>query len=66
MIQANEIPGAVTLVADREGISHLQAVGNSGAKAGKPLRPDLCFGSQSMTKPLTGTAIMMLQEMYVP
>jgi CubicO group peptidase (beta-lactamase class C family)/predicted AlkP superfamily pyrophosphatase or phosphodiesterase len=63
MIRAKEIPGAVTLVATREGVTHLQAIGQAGhSPASKPLRNDSIFWIASMTKPITGTAIMMLQE----
>ena len=62
MIQANEVPGAVTLIATRDGVTHLAATGNSGPGAAKPLRKDSVFWIASMTKPITGTAILMLQE----
>ncbi len=63
MIRAKEIPGAVTLVATRDRVTHLQAVGNSGPGAtSKPLRKNSIFWIASMTKPITGTAILMLQE----
>jgi CubicO group peptidase (beta-lactamase class C family) len=63
MIRAKEIPGAVTLVATRERVTHLQAVGQSGPMANsKPLRKNSIFWIASMTKPITGTAILMLQE----
>ena len=61
MIATKEIPGAVTVIATREGISHLQVIGNAKLK-GKALQPDSIFWIASMTKPITGTAIMMLQE----
>ena len=62
MIQAKEIPGAVTLIATREGVTHLQAIGTSGPDSKKALQNDSLFWIASMTKPITGTAIMMLQE----
>jgi CubicO group peptidase (beta-lactamase class C family) len=62
MIQAKEIPGAVTLIATRSGVTHLQAIGNSDPAGTKPLRKDSIFWIASMTKPITGTAILMLQE----
>jgi len=54
MIAANEIPGAVTVVAGREGVRHLRATGN--------VRKNTIFWIASMTKPITGTAVMMLHE----
>jgi CubicO group peptidase (beta-lactamase class C family) len=62
MIQAKEIPGVVTLIANRDGVTHLKAVGKGGAAGAKPLRDDSIFWIASMTKPITGTAILMLQE----
>ena len=63
MIDAKEIPGAVTVIATREGIAHLEAIGSSGATAAaKPLRKNSVFWIASMTKPVTGVAVMMLQD----
>ena len=62
MIQAKEIPGAVTLIATREGVTHLQATGTAGPDSKKALQNDSLFWIASMTKPITGTAILMLQE----
>ena len=62
MIQAKEIPGAVTLIATRSGVTHLQAIGSADPAGTKPLRKDSVFWIASMTKPITGTAILMLQE----
>ena len=62
MIRAKEIPGAVTLVATRERVTHLQAVGSAGPAGLQPMKTNSIFWIASMTKPLTGTAIMMLQD----
>lgn len=62
MIAAKEIPGAVTLVATRDGVTHLAAIGDAGPDSTKPMRKDAIFWIASMTKPITGTAILMLQE----
>lgn len=61
MIAANEIPGAVTLVATRDRVTHLAATGKA-APGGAPLKKNAIFWIASMTKPITGTAILMLQE----
>jgi CubicO group peptidase (beta-lactamase class C family) len=55
MIRAKEIPGAVTLIATKDRVTHLSAVGDTFTK-------DSIFWIASMTKPITGTAIMMLQD----
>ena len=62
MIASREIPGAVTLVATRERVTHLEATGTADSEGTKPLRQDSIFWIASMTKPITGTAILMLQE----
>ncbi|MEZ5404311.1 MAG: serine hydrolase domain-containing protein [Bryobacteraceae bacterium] len=61
MIAAGEVPGAVTLVATRDGITHFAATGKDGPN-GKKLRKDAIFWIASMTKPITGAAILMLEE----
>ena len=58
----HEISGAVTLVATSERIVHLSATGNADLGEGKPMRPDTIFWIASMTKPITATAVLMLQE----
>jgi CubicO group peptidase (beta-lactamase class C family) len=62
LIDGKEAAGAVTLVATPEGIVHLDAIGKADIAEGKPMRPDAIFWIASMTKPVTATAIMMLQD----
>jgi CubicO group peptidase (beta-lactamase class C family) len=61
MIAGGEIPGAVTLVATRDGVAHFAAAGKSAPGRAK-MRKDGIFWIASMTKPITGTAILMLEE----
>src|SRR3954447_10636957 len=61
-IERQEIAGAVTAVATREGVVQLQATGRSNVEKDESMKPDAIFWIASMTKPVTGTAIMMLQE----
>src|SRR5205814_390205 len=61
-IAKHEIAGAVTIVATRDKIVHLGAVGQADVAKNKPMQPDSIFWIASMTKPITGTAIMMLAE----
>ena len=56
------ISGAVTLVARREGVACLDAVGYSDLAAKRPMRVDDLFWIASMTKPFTATCVMMLQD----
>jgi len=61
-IDDHEIAGATTLVATRDGIVHLGAIGKADIAQDKPMRPDTIFWIASMTKPLTATAVLMLQD----
>lgn len=61
-VEAKEIPGAVTLVADGEKILHLSATGLADIGKNQPMAPDSIFWIASMTKPVTATAVMMMQE----
>jgi CubicO group peptidase (beta-lactamase class C family) len=61
-LENREIAGAVTLVATPERILHLDAIGKADVAGDKPMHTDSIFWIASMTKPITGTAVMMLQE----
>jgi CubicO group peptidase (beta-lactamase class C family) len=61
-VQDREIAGAVTLVATPDGIVHLDTAGTADIASSRPMRPDTIFWIASMTKPITATAVMMLQE----
>lgn len=61
-VHDGEIAGAVTLVATRDRVVHLEATGKADLASGRPMRPDTIFWIASMTKPVTATAVMMLQE----
>jgi CubicO group peptidase (beta-lactamase class C family) len=62
MIDSGEIPGAVTLVTSRSGITHLLAQGHADPEKRIPMRKDAIFAIASMSKPVTGSAVMMLQD----
>ncbi len=62
LIDADEIPGVVTLVATRTGISHFLAQGHADVAKQIPMRKDAIFAIASMSKPVTGGAVMMLQD----
>ena len=61
-VDAHEIAGAVTLVADKDRILHLGTTGFADVAAKRPMRPDTMFWIASMTKPVTSVAILMLQD----
>jgi CubicO group peptidase (beta-lactamase class C family) len=62
MIASNEIAGAVTVLLNRDKILHLETSGYSDVASKKPMTPDTLFWIASMTKPITATAILMLQD----
>ncbi len=61
-IEAHEISGAVTVVVTKDQVLHLEADGLADVAGNRPMRPDSLFWIASMTKPVTGTAILMLQD----
>ena len=61
-IEAGEISGAVTLVARHGKIVHFQAHGLMDLEINKPMMPDAIFRIASMTKPITGVAVMLMLE----
>src|SRR5688572_13911423 len=62
MIAKNEIAGAVTVVVAKDKILHLESTGLADVAAKRPMTPDTLFWIASMTKPVTGAAILMLQD----
>jgi CubicO group peptidase (beta-lactamase class C family) len=62
LIEQHEIAGAVTLVATRDKVVHLEAVGQANVAGNEPMRVDSIFWIASMTKPVTATAVLMLQD----
>lgn len=62
MIAKNEIAGAVTVVLSEDKVLHLESTGLADIASKRPMTPDTLFWIASMTKPITGTAILMLQD----
>ncbi|MFM1996276.1 MAG: Esterase EstB [Planctomycetota bacterium] len=60
LVEARDVAGAVTVVAGREGVLHLDATGWADIASGRPMTPDTLFWIASMTKPVTGAAVAML------
>ena len=61
-IAAGELSGGVTLVARHGRIAHFEATGVTDVDTKKPMTKDSVFRIASMTKPVTGVAIMMMME----
>ena len=62
MIAKGEVAGAVTVVANKDGLLHLEANGMADIEKQKAMSVDTMCWIASMTKPVTGVAIMMLQD----
>ena len=56
------VAGAVALAADRDKVLSLDAVGYADLMAKAPMRPDTLFWIASQSKPITGTALMVLVD----
>ena len=61
-VDGEEISGAVTLVMHNGKRVHCSAVGMADTENSKPMRVDAIFRIASMTKPITATAMMILQD----
>jgi CubicO group peptidase (beta-lactamase class C family) len=61
-IVKQEVAGAVTLVANGDTILHLDAAGLADVTGKKPMQADTICWIASMTKPITGAAVMMMQD----
>src|ERR1017187_4392653 len=61
-IDTGEISGAVTLVARRGRLVHFEAHGLMDIESKRPMEKDAIFRIASMSKPITGVAVMMMLE----
>ena len=62
MIAKNEVAGAVTVVVTKDKTLHLESTGFADVATKRAMTPDTLMWIASMTKPITGVAIMMLQD----
>jgi CubicO group peptidase (beta-lactamase class C family) len=61
-IKEGNVVGAVTLVARKGKLVHLESFGHADIEAGKAMSKDTIFRIYSMTKPVTSVATLMLHE----
>jgi CubicO group peptidase (beta-lactamase class C family) len=61
-IASNQISGAVTVVARKGRVAHFEAQGLMDIESKTPMRKDAIFRMASMSKPVSGVAILMLME----
>ncbi len=62
MVARQEVSGAVTAVVAKDRVLHLEATGLADLASKRPMMPDTLFWIASMTKPVTGVAVLMLQD----
>jgi CubicO group peptidase (beta-lactamase class C family) len=62
MVKKGEVSGAVAAVVSRDRLLHLEATGLADVAAKRPMTIDTLFWIASMTKPVTGVAVLMLQD----
>ncbi|HEY5756698.1 MAG TPA: serine hydrolase domain-containing protein [Steroidobacter sp.] len=60
--ERGDVPGVVTMVARKGKVVHLEATGKRELEGGTPMQKDTIFRIYSMTKPITGVAMMILFE----
>ena len=61
-VDANKIPGALTMIAREGKLVHFEKFGVQDVATAKPIEFDTLFRIYSMTKPITSIAVMMLYE----
>src|SRR6202012_1894065 len=60
--EAKRIPGAVVMIARNGKVVYQEAFGVRDPATGAPMQKDTIFRMYSMTKPITGVAVLMLME----
>jgi len=61
-VASANLPGAVGMIVDRDGVRFARAVGEADAVGHAPMREDTLFQIASMTKAITSVAAMQLVE----
>jgi CubicO group peptidase (beta-lactamase class C family) len=62
MVARHEIAGAVTAVVTKDKTLHLETTGHADLASQRAMTPETLFWIASMSKPVTGTAILILQD----
>jgi len=62
LVDQKKLAGVTTLVARHGKVVHMDTYGAANAATAEPLKPDSIFRIASMTKPITGVAMMQLWE----
>jgi CubicO group peptidase (beta-lactamase class C family) len=62
LITKNEIAGSITVIVTKDKTVHFETTGFADVATKRPMTPDTLFWIASMTKPVTGVAVLMLQD----
>ncbi len=62
LVDQKKLAGVTTLASRHGKVVHFDTYGAANAATGEPLKPDSIFRIASMTKPITGVAMMQLWE----
>src|SRR5262249_34739727 len=62
LVDRKQLPGVVTMVAKDGKVVQFDVAGKRDVESGAPLQKDAIFRIYSMSKPITGVAMMMLFE----
>ena len=62
LVDGNQLPGVLTMVAKDGKVVAFDVAGKRDLESAAPLQKDAIFRIYSMTKPITGVAMMMLFE----
>jgi len=61
-IKNGELPGMVTIIADKDAVLQVDAVGYADVESQRPMKADTVFWIASQTKPVTAVAVMILVD----
>jgi CubicO group peptidase (beta-lactamase class C family) len=61
-MDAKAIAGAVTMVIGKQKMHHVESTGHADLAMKRAMTPDSVFWIASMTKPITGVAVMMMHD----
>jgi len=61
-IKNGELPGMVTIIATKDAVLQVDAVGYADLETQRPMKPDTVFWVASQTKPVTAVAVMILVD----
>ena len=62
MVGKGEVAGAVTVVVTKDKVLHRESTGLADVASQRAMTPETLFWIASMTKPITGTAVLMLRD----